>query len=364
MVAVAPCDRSTFASGQELAMNINFTRREFVRSLPLLSFAAKAAVAGQTVKPAYPIIDTHIHIFDKTRVEGAPYPRDMPNGGEPPQGMIALPNRFKAIVSPFGVVGAVIVEASPRLEDNFWLLDVAKDHPIIVGLVGRVDLADAAFPNNLDRLVQNKLFLGIRQGQLHLGLERPEYLANLKRLADADCSLDVDIPSQGITAPEVLVRVLDKVPSLRLVVDHLPGVTYRLKEYSDRTAMQRYGDYLRELAKRPQVYTKLSEVVRTYDGKVSTDLSLYRDWLDELWSIFGEDRIVFGSDWPQSESLEFNSYPNVIGVARAYVMSKGPVAMEKVFWRNSMKPYRWVQRDSIQRRTASVGSLRSTPGTL
>lgn len=58
---------------------------------------------------------------------------------------------------------------------------------------------------------------------------------------------------------------------------------------------------------------------------------------------------LFGSDWPQSESLEFNSYPNVFGVARAYVRSKGPSALEKVFWRNSLKPYRWVQRLPSQR---------------
>ena len=58
---------------------------------------------------------------------------------------------------------------------------------------------------------------------------------------------------------------------------------------------------------------------------------------------------MFGSDWPQSESLEFNSYPNVFNVARAYVTSKNPAAMEKVFWRNSRKPYRWVQREPTQR---------------
>ncbi len=40
---------------------------------------------------------------------------------------------------------------------------------------------------------------------------------------------------------------------------------------------------------------------------------------------------MFGSDWPQSEMLEFNSYPNVIGVARAFVQTKGPAAMERVF---------------------------------
>ena len=170
-----------------------------------------------------------------------------------------------------------------------------------------------------------------------------DYIANLKLLADANCSLDVYPPRQG-TAIEVLVKVLDKVPSLRLVVDHLPDV-----RFPDRAAKVAYMTHLRELGQRPQVYIKLSEVVHRFDGKVSTDISAYNDWLDELWSIFGEDRVMFGSDWPQSESLEFNSYPNVFNVAQAYVRSKGPSAMEKVFWKNSLTPYRWVTRLPSQR---------------
>jgi predicted TIM-barrel fold metal-dependent hydrolase len=315
--------------------------------MPLLPFAAQATIAAaqaQPEKPAFPIIDTHIHIFDKTRPEGAPYPRDVPGGGEPPQGMIALPNRYKAIVAPFGVVGAIIVEASPRVEDNYWLLDVSANHPIIVGLVGRIDPGDAAFQTHLQKLARNRLFIGIRQGQLHLGLDSPAYIANLKRLADADCSLDVDTPRQGMTATEVLVKVLDKVPSLRLVMDHLPDV-----RFPDEAGKAKYVGHLRELGQRPDVFIKLSEVVRRYEGRVSTDLHNYRAWLDELWDIFGEDRIMFGSDWPQSEGLEFNSYPNVFNVARAYVTSKTPAAMDKVFWRNSRKAYRWVQREPSQR---------------
>jgi L-fuconolactonase len=329
-------------------VNGNFTRRAFLNTLPLWPLAIDELARGQglaqSAAPAFPIIDTHIHIYDKTRRDPAPWPRDVPGGGEPAQGMVALPNRYKAIAAPFGVVGAIIVEASPRVEDNQWCLDVSASHPIIVGLVGRLDPADSAFASNLERLVKNPLFIGIRQGQLHLGLENPAYIANLKRLADADCSLDVDIPRQGMTVTEVLVKMLDKVPTVRLVMDHLPDV-----RFPDDAAKERYVRYLRELAKRPTVYIKLSEVVRVYEGKVSTELHRYRAWLDELWDIFGEDRVIFGSDWPQSETVEFNSYPNVFGVARSYVTSKNPAAMEKVFWRNSRRPYRWVQREPSQR---------------
>jgi len=327
-------------------MKVTYGRREFVSSLIGLPLAVQAALARQSPQPAFPIIDTHIHLFDKTRPEGAPYPADVPGGGEPVQGMVALPNRYKAITAPFGVTGAIVVEASPRVEDNQWILDIAKEAPVIVGLVGRLDPADREFGLHLDRLTQDPLFLGIRQRRLQDGLDRIDYVENLRRLADADCSLDVDTPREGMIAPEVLVRVMDKVPSLRLVMDHLPDVRFR-----DRATKDRYLSYLRELGSRPQVYIKLSEVVRQWAGEVSTRIYHYRDWLDELWDIFGEDRVMFGSDWPQSETLEFNSYPNVFRVAEAYVRTKGPEAMEKVFWKNSLKPYRWVQRLPNQRKS-------------
>ena len=325
----------------------NMNRRAFVGTLPLWPLAKEALIGGgepsrlstedlvaarmaeaTQAAPSFPIIDTHIHIYDKTKPGGAPWPRDVPGGGEPPQGMVALPNRYKAIVAPFGVAGAIIVEASPRLEDNQWCLDVAANHPIIVGLVGRLDPGRRGVSLEFGAARQEPAVPWRPAGPARISaLDSPTAIGNLRRLADADCSLDVDTPRQGMTAAEVLLKVLDKVPNVRLVMDHLPDV-----RFPDDAAKERYVRHLRELTKRPNVYIKLSEVVRRYEGRVSTDLHLYRAWLDELWDIFGEDRIIFGSDWPQSETLEFNSYPNVFGVARAYVMSKSPAAMEKVFW--------------------------------
>jgi L-fuconolactonase len=343
-------------------MKSPFTRRQFVGSLAALPFALEAALRAQRVSPEeaarlraeamspFPVIDTHIHIFDKTRPGGMGYPADMPGGGEPPQGHIALPNRYKLVAGPFGVVGAVIVEAAASLEDNFWLLDVAKDNPIIIGVVGRIDPNSADFPKTLQKLAQNKLFLGVREGGLRDGVSKPEYMANIKRLADADCSMDIDTPSYGLAGPGLLLKVLDKVPNLRVILDHIPGVTYRVKDYADPAARAKFSADLKELGKRPNVFAKLSEVSRVVNGKVSTDLSTYTEWLDRMWEVLGEDRIVFGSDWPQSDSVEYNSYPHVMGIARAYVKTKGPAAMEKVFWKNAAKPYRWVQREPAQKK--------------
>ncbi len=48
----------------------------------------------------------------------------------------ALPDRYAGLARPFGVVGAIVVEASPLASDNDWVLQQAAGHPIIVGMVG------------------------------------------------------------------------------------------------------------------------------------------------------------------------------------------------------------------------------------
>jgi predicted TIM-barrel fold metal-dependent hydrolase len=103
---------------------------------------------------------------------------------------------------------------------------------------------------------------------------------------------------------------------------------------------------LRELGKRPQVYAKVSEVLRRVDGRVPEDLSFYRATLDELWEMFGPDRLMYGSDWPNSDRWAL--YPQVMKVVREYFTAKGAVVTEKVFWKNSLAAYRWIKRHESQ----------------
>jgi predicted TIM-barrel fold metal-dependent hydrolase len=312
-------------------------RREFLGVLAALPLAAKAAQA-QTI----PIIDAHIHMFDRNKPGGTFYPR----ADDPVPGVSALPARYRGVIKPFGVVGAIVVEASPWLEENQWILDQAASDSIIVGYVGFIYPGTPEFSKHLERFHKNNLFRGIRYSNrenrkgydIAEAVDNPQFISDLKLLADAGLTLDIAMTPD----PNVLVRLTDKVPSLRVIVPHLPNA--RMPE--ERAALDKYLASLRELASRPRVYTKLSEVIKRVDGKASTDPSLYRERLDLIWSIFGENRMMFGSDWPNSEHV--GSINDVMSVARGYINSKGTAAAEKVYWRNSAAAYRWVKRDPSQ----------------
>ena len=144
-----------------------------------------------------------------------------------------------------------------------------------------------------------------------------------------------------------LVRLTDRIPSLRVVIDHLPW----LEPPTESRARSAYESNLRELGKRPQVYVKVSEVLHRVGGRVPDDLNFYRPRLDEFWEIFGQDRLIYGSDWPNSDP--FGTYPQVLKIVREYFTGKGKVAAEKFFWKNSIAAYRWVKRQPNQPSTVS-----------
>src|SRR5262249_17072622 len=165
------------------------------------------------------LIDTHTHFYDPTRPQGVPWP--------PKDDKLlfrrVLPEHFKTLTRPHGVTGTVVVEASPLVEDNQWLLDLAKDEPFLAGIVGHLSPSDDGFPRQLGRFAKNKLFRGIRIGaaELKKGLDQPRFVENLKRLADQDLALDV------IGGPDMLaeiVRLAARLTGLRIVINHVAGV--------------------------------------------------------------------------------------------------------------------------------------------
>jgi predicted TIM-barrel fold metal-dependent hydrolase len=94
------------------------------------------------------------------------------------------------------------------------------------------------------------------------------------------------------------------------------------------------------------VFVKLSEVPVRVGNNVPKDASFYKDKLDGIWDVFGEDHVLFGSDWPNSDHLA--SYAETLSLVRSYVSTKGSVASEKYFWRNSIAAYGWRPRKADQ----------------
>jgi L-fuconolactonase len=320
----------------------NGTTKSEMDRRTFLAIAAGPTLFAEHAKPAsMPIIDTHIHLFDTTRPEGVPWPSKDDTVLYHP----ALPQRYRKIALPLGITGVIVVEASPRMEDNQWVLDVAAKDTLIVGFVGNLDAGKPPFRRQLERFLRNPLFRGIRYGNLwgrNLtdDLRRQDFVSDLKALADSGLGLDTANPNPSLIANAL--RISDLVPDLRVVIDHLP----QLEIPTDAQARRTYQTNLRELGKRPRIYVKVSEVVRRVNGQVPKDLSFYKPRLDELWGIFGPDHLIYGSDWPNSD--HWASYEEVFNLPWSYFTAKGQAVAEKVFWKNSIAAYHWKPREATQ----------------
>jgi predicted TIM-barrel fold metal-dependent hydrolase len=95
------------------------------------------------------------------------------------------------------------------------------------------------------------------------------------------------------------------------------------------------------------VFCKVSALVegtRKRKGDAPAAVDFYRPTLDALWQTFGEDRLIYGSNWPVSNNAA--SYATLYNIPRHYLEKRGAGAAEKFFRRNAIAAYKPVIRDA------------------
>ncbi|NOT58961.1 MAG: amidohydrolase family protein [Acidobacteria bacterium] len=311
-------------------MKNQYSRREFVQR------AASAVAFNRLVAETFiPAIDTHTHFYDPARPQGVPWPKPEEKLLYQPY----YPPQFVSLTQPLNVVGTVVVEASPWVEDNQWILDLAKEHSSIVAFIGNLKLGQPEFAAQLKRFSANPLFRGLRlsEGTIVAGIGERAFEMDIQRLGERAMTLDV---LGGAAMLPNVIKLAKLAPRLRIVIDHLPFAAWDEAPETMRTA-------LGEVARLPQVYAKVSNVVRRDNGgNVITDLAHYRASLDVLWQLFGADRLVYGSNWPVSERVA--PYVTCHQIVAEYFNSQGKTASEKFFWRNSRRAYGWLARGAAK----------------
>ncbi len=313
-------------------------RRDFLTGAAAAALSASIAEAAAPLA-GIPIIDTHVHLFDSRRPQGVPY-AGSPEWAKEKNG-VALPSTYRGYAVPLGIVGAIELEASPWIEDNLWVLEQEHTDPLFVGTVGDLEPEKPEFADELARFRKDPLFLGIRCGNIwdrdvSKQVEDPRFIDGLKRVADADMVMDSANPTVGLL--QTMIRINDKVPSLRIVIDHLPQLDPAPGEEAD------YDAVLKEIHGRPNINAKLSEI--DHRSMKARGLSAHKARLDQLMESFGEDRVVFGSDWPNAVGV--SELPDTVALIREYFAARGRAASEKVFWKNAIAAYKWVHRAADQ----------------
>ena len=310
-------------------MHSPMNRRQFLAA----SVGVAATLGGCATSPSSSsagIIDTHTHIYDTARAQGVPWPpKDDAVLYRP-----VLPDEFARLTRPLGVAGTVVVEASTLEEDNQWLLDLAAKGPPILGVVGHLKPARPGFAEKLVRFSRNPLFRGIRAGTWEGSLQSDDSatMANLRLLSDRNLSLDVNVGTAGLPSIAAIAKAL---PDLRIVINHCANV-----RIDGQTPPAPWLAGLSACAAHRNVFMKGSGLVEgtgRSKGDAPADVAFYKPTLDAIWERFGDDRVVFGSNWPVS--TRFTGYETVMGIVRGYVEAKGASATKAYLSGNAKRVY-------------------------
>lgn len=282
-------------------------------------------------QPELPIIDCHTHFYDPSRPEGVPWPDKQDNSLY----RTVLPDDFKVIAKPLGIIGTVVVEASAWVEDNQWLLDLATRDPYLKGIVGRLDIASDEFSQHLTRFARNPHYRGIRIGTSDLtkeGIKVDKRNEHCRLLVDYDLELDVN---GGVDTPLHVANLAIQIPKLRIVINHVGNLPI-----DGREPPRAWIEGMKSAAKHTNVFCKVSALVEQTNARPApSQIAYYIPVLDTLWRAFGEDRLIFGSNWPVSDRgapLEI-----VVRIVREYFLAKGERAAKKFFAENAQNAYRW-----------------------
>jgi predicted TIM-barrel fold metal-dependent hydrolase len=320
--------------------NCGLTRRTFLAAAAGATVAVigGCATTSPQLSPAavHSIIDTHTHFYDPTRPQGVPWPAK----DDAFLYRRVLPAEYEALARPLGIAGTVVVEASPWPEDNQFILDLAAKDSFIVGLCGNLMPGTPEFRKHFDRLKSNRLFRGVRlrdeTWRSHVG--DAAFLADLKRMADADLQVDINTGVDGLVDA---AKLAGAVPSLRIVLDHCANT-----HIDGKAVSVAWLGAMSVLAKHSNVRAKLSGLVEgtgKTDGTAPTDAAFYKPMLDWMWQLFGEDRLIWGSNWPVS--ARFASLETTYRIVHDYVAGRAPPeAVRKVFGGNAMAAYKWIVR--------------------
>lgn len=203
-----------------------------------------------------------------------------------------LPADLQQEIDFVEVNGVVSVQARQSLTETQWLLDFCADNSFILGVVGWVELCSETVRQQLEKYSSHPKLKAVR----HVVQDEPDdefilrddFNRGIAQLKDHGMVYDILIFEHQL-APTI--QFVDRHAEQLFVLDHVA------KPQIGNSLLQPWRTHIRELAKRPNVYCKVSGMVTEANHENWTHEQLLPYW-ETVLEAFGPQRLMFGSDWP------------------------------------------------------------------
>jgi L-fuconolactonase len=273
------------------------------------------------------IIDTHHHFW-----KYSPKEYDWINDDMKVIRRDFLPADLEKTLKDAGVDAAISVQARQSFEESVWLTEMAEKHKFLLGVVGWVDLRAKDVEKDLEKLAKHKKFKGVRhvvQGEPDINfILGAAFNEGIRKLLKFDLRYDILIFEKQLKPS---IQFVDQHPKQVFIVDHIAKP--RIKE----RILSPWREDMIELAKRPNVYCKISGMITEADWKkwTSADLAPY---LDTVMEAFGPKRLMFGSDWPVM--LVAGQYKPWVELVKKAISRYSAAEQERILVKNAVEAYK------------------------
>jgi predicted TIM-barrel fold metal-dependent hydrolase len=232
------------------------------------------------------IVDTHAHIYSDDEVR---YPM-IPEPLRPPAGTGTL-DHFRREMTGAGVTHVVAIQTSTAYRwDNRFLADTTRAAPPNWTGVCTLDPLDPASPGQLHGLVRESRVRGLRSVTAATNpptLDHPGVAALWQAALEAGIVVNVLV---ALRHAAELARMLERFPSLRVVLDHC--FNPKAEDGPDSPLVRAVC----ELARFPNLHAKLTFVpTGSRSGYPCADM---QPTMRAILAAFGPERCVWGSDFP------------------------------------------------------------------
>ncbi|HUX85587.1 MAG TPA: amidohydrolase family protein [Chloroflexota bacterium] len=284
--------------------------------------------------PTVPIIDSHVHLWDPSRF------RMVWLDGNAVLERPYTISDYRSQTAGLGVEGLVYVQVDVEpaygLLEAEWIARVAREDSLVRGIVAWAPLEDGERARSYLSALRD-LGTSIKGVRRLIQSEpdpnfclRPDFVRAVQSLPEYGLSFDLCIQHLQLPSVTELVR---RCPDTDFVLDHVakPGIRDGLQDP--------WHEQIHALAALPNVACKISGMVTEADHQKWSIADL-QPYVEHVWTSFGEDRVMFGSDWPVV--LQAASYRRWVETLDSLLIGQSETARRKFWSENARRFYRLV----------------------
>jgi L-fuconolactonase len=364
-----PSSRINDRSATMRRANGSLTRRQLMGASALLGTGLLAATptpldADDETEDGpnrRPVIDSHVHLWKLPRnappmSDNATFPTGC-CGSVPWMEVDRLIPDYNARVGGPKVDKVVLIESSVGvppdkiIQSNLWMLQTAGTEKKILSVIGNLDVTEdpSTFAQQVAQLSANKQWIGIRIGggiflpnvPATFSNLRPNVLKNLSLLVKQGLQID----TLGI--PGATLAQIGAATGITIVMDHFAGkpTTFNVED-SWKADMQAAAVYGHLNIKVSDVHKLSSQTVTGQPAGLTqfqpvADPTKYAPTLEFLWRTFGDDRLIFGTNWPVSDAggIFVDSIDLEIEILESFLTKQFSSGRDKVMYKNALQVY-------------------------